>query len=199
MCTACGAGWTPPGGDPAFKKKTCNLDDHHGPAVGAADVQGGLYVEGINGVINNERDRLSGKRADDGTWEPFMDYAHGEMVTCPWCAMFGRPEGCSYCEGVAPYPNYAPAHTCAALRFEYGPESRSTVYELPDQAALNACDFSNAILRGDEAAGSPHFDFLIDYDHEKKVYYFASLVGCTNGQKVAVEVSEDYEDTFATC
>ena len=31
-------------------------------------MQGGFYVEGINGVIRNERDRF-GKRADDGTWE----------------------------------------------------------------------------------------------------------------------------------
>ena len=162
-------------------------------------MQGGFYVEGINGVISNERDRLSGKRADDGTWAPFMSYPAGEMKSCPYCSMFGQPEGCSYCEGVLPYPNTIFSHTCAALRFEYGPESRSTVYELPDQAALDACDFSNAILRGDEAAGSPHFDFLIDYDHEKKIYYFASWVGCTNGQKVAVEVGEDYEDNFATC
>ena len=125
-------------------------------------MQGGFYVEGINGVISNERDRLSGKRADDGTWAPFMSYPAGEMKSCPYCSMFGQPEGCSYCEGVLPYPNTIFSHTCAALRFEYGPESRSTVYELPDQAALDACDFSNAILRGDEAAGSPHFDFLID-------------------------------------
>ena len=53
--TAWCAGWTPP--EPAhMKPKTCNLDDHHGPAVGAADVQGGFYVEGINGIIRNDID-----------------------------------------------------------------------------------------------------------------------------------------------
>ena len=91
------------------------------------------------------------------------------------------------------------AHTCAAIRFEYAPDSGSTVYELPNQQALDACDFSNAILRGDEAAGSPHFDVLIDYDHAKKVYFYASRVGCTEGQKVAVNVVEDYESNFAQC
>ncbi|MAD26010.1 MAG: hypothetical protein CMO44_17780, partial [Verrucomicrobiales bacterium] len=183
------AGWTPPG--PAHKKKTCNLDDHHGPQVGAADVQGGFYVEGINGII---RDVVSdsGKRADDGTWKAGNYYPHGEMVTCT--GIFCPPLGPDN-----PAPAYVFAHTCAALRFEYTPESRSTVYELPSQEALDACDFSGAILRGDENAGSPHFDVLIDYDHEKKVYFFASWVGCGQGQKVAVKVAEDYESNFAQC
>ena len=174
-----------------MKPKTCNLDEHHGPRVGAADVQGGFYVEGINGVISNDRDLASGKRADDGTWAPFIEYNHGQKVLCT--GMF-----CSAEDRVTPKPKYVPTHTCAAVRFEYEPGSRSTVYELPDQAALDACDFSNAILRADENAGSPHFDFLVDYGHEKQIYYFASWVGCTNGQKAAVLVS-DYEGYFAQC
>ena len=156
-------------------------------------MQGGFYVEGINGVLRDERDRVSGKMADDGTWAPFMDYPKGDMLPCTWCEA-----PCAWCPE-AEYADAVPAHTCAALRFEYAPDSRSTVYELPDKAALDACDFSGAILRGDENAGSPHFDYLIDYNHEKKIYYFASLVGCTDGQKVAVEVIEDYDDNFATC
>ena len=185
-----GAGWTPPG--PAFKKKTCNLDDHHGPLVGAADVHGGFYVEGVNGVINSERDLTSGKRADDGTWEVGIEYNHGQMVLCT--GMF-----CSAESLVTPYPLYVTAHTCAAIRFTYAPNSSSTVYELPNQQALDSCDFSHAILRGDEAAGSPHFDVLIDYDHDKTVYFYASRVGCTDGQKVAVNVVEDHESNFAQC
>ena len=134
-------------------------------------MQGGFYVEGVNGVINSERDLTSGKRADDGTWEIGRYYPHGEMKVCTGTF-------CSEASRVTPKPQYVTAHTCAAIRFEYAPDSRSTVYELPNQEALDACDFSNAILRGDERAGSPHFDVLIDYDHAKKVYFFASWVGC---------------------
>ena len=153
-----------------MKEKTCNLDEHHGPRVGAADVQGGFYVEGINGVIRNDIDLASGKRADDGTWEAGRYYPHGETTTAPcwawsycstpelwdeatnswlpgasWFCTMGCPTG-----PLSTTTNYVPTHTCAALRFEYAPDSRSTVYELPDQAALDACDFSGAILRGDE-------------------------------------------------
>ena len=160
--------------------------------MGAADVHGGFYVEGINGVINSERDLTSGKRADDGTWEVGIDYNHGQMVLCT-----GR--FCSADDRVTPKPKYVTAHTCAAIRFEYAANSSSTVYELPNQQALDSCDFSNAILRGDEAAGSPHFDVLIDYDHDKTVYFYASRVGCTDGQKVAVNVVEDHESNFAQC
>ena len=160
--------------------------------MGAADVHGGFYVEGINGVINSERDLTSGKRADDGTWEVGIDYNHGQMVLCT--GMFCSPD-----DKVTPKPKYVTAHTCAAIRFEYAANSSSTVYELPNQQALDSCDFSNAILRGDEAAGSPHFDVLIDYDHDKTVYFYASRVGCTDGQKVAVNVVEDHESNFAQC
>ena len=160
--------------------------------MGAADVHGGFYVEGINGVINSERDLTSGKRADDGTWEVGIDYNHGQMVLCT--GMFCSPD-----DRVTPKPKYVTAHTCAAIRFEYAANSSSTVYELPNQQALDSCDFSNAILRGDEAAGSPHFDVLIDYDHDKTVYFYASRVGCTDGQKVAVNVVEDHESNFAQC
>ena len=199
-----------------MKPKTCNLDEHHGPQVGAADVQGGFYVEGINGVISNDRDLASGKRADDGTWEAGRYYPHGETTTSPcfwvtygycstpelWDAAANTwlPGAGRTCTGGCPdgpmstITHYVYAHTCAAIRFEYAPDSRSTVYELPNQEALDACDFSGAILRGDEAAGSPHFDILIDYDHEKKDYFYASWVGCMDGQKVRVRVTNDYKD-----
>ena len=71
-------------------------------------MHGGFYVEGINGVINSERDLTSGKRADDGTWEVGIDYNHGQMVLCT--GMF-----CSADDRVTPKPVYVPAHTCAAV------------------------------------------------------------------------------------
>ena len=60
-------------------------------------------------------------------------------------------------------------HTCARLRFEYAADSGSTVYELPDQAALDACDFTSATLLCDENAGNP-CDILFDYDREHTVH-----------------------------
>ena len=44
-----------------MKEKTCNLDEHHGPRVGAADVHGGFFAVGINGFISNDIDLASGK------------------------------------------------------------------------------------------------------------------------------------------
>ena len=96
-------------------------------------------------------------------------------------------------------PQYVIAHTCARLRFTYDTDSGSTVYELPSQEALDACDFTHALLRGDEAAGDPELDILYDYDHAKKIYYYASKEGCASGQKVAVQIYEDYEGNFAQC
>merc|ERR1719482_1169465 len=180
----------------ASAAKTCNIDDHH-PAASIGNDGGsggpgndGFYIEGIAGVIHNERDLTSGKRADNGTWAPGY-YPHGELKLCTgmFCSEEARTVGTN---------QYVISHTCARLRFEYAADSGSTVYELPDQAALDACDFANAALVCGEDAGAP-CDILYDYDHEHKYYYYASLQGCEAGQKVAVQIYEDYEDNFQQC
>jgi len=165
--------------------KTCNLDEHH-------DKNGGFYVEGIAGSINSQRDLETGKRADNGTWAANTYYPHGEMKLCTgmFCSEESRTKGS---------PQYVVAHTCARLRFTYKSDSGSTVYELPSQAALDACDFSEGVLRGAANAGDPEFDVLIDVTHDKKIYYYASLIGCQSGQKVAVQVVDDYDNNFAVC
>ena len=61
------------------------------------------------------------------------------------------------------------------------------------------CDFTNAVLRGGQNAGSPHFDYMIESTHAQGVYYFASMNGCSNGQKVAVSVVGSYEGNSAQC
>ena len=145
----------------------CNIDDHHPAAsIGAGGGVGGagndgFYIEGIAGIINDERDLETGKMADNGTWAPGY-YKHGEGKLCTGVY-------CSASDRVTPKPQYVPVHTCARLRFEYAAGSGSTVYELPDQAALDACDFANAVLLCDETAGSP-CDILFDYDHEHTVH-----------------------------
>ena len=57
-------------------------------------MQGGFYVEGINGLINSERDLALGKIADDGTWEAGRYYPHGETTTapCSWWGWGSTPE-----------------------------------------------------------------------------------------------------------
>ena len=150
----------------ASAAKTCNIDDHH-PAASIGNDGGsggpgndGFYIEGIAGVIHNERDLTSGKRADNGTWAPGY-YPHGELKLCTgmFCSEEARTVGTN---------QYVISHTCARLRFEYAADSGSTVYELPDQAALDACDFANAALVCGEDDGAP-CDILYDYDHKHKV------------------------------
>ena len=65
--------------------------------------------------------------------------------------------------------------------------------------ARQNCDFSNAVLRGASDAGSPHFDYMIEADHTHQVYYFASMDGCSSGQKVAVTVTGHYTSNSAQC
>lgn len=106
---------------------------------------------------------------------------------------------CSEASKVNGTAQYVVAHTCALLRFSYASSSGSTVYEMPDLDSFTTCDFTNAFLRGAADAGSPHYDYVIEDDHSKKVYYFASKDQCANGQKVAVEVVDDYANNALQC
>ena len=93
----------------------CNIDDHHPAAsIGAGGGVGGpghdgFYIEGIAGIINDETDLETGKRADNGTWAPGY-YKHGEEKLCT--GMF-----CSDSERVTPKRQYVPVHTCARLSY----------------------------------------------------------------------------------
>ena len=55
------------------------------------------------------------------------------------------------------------------------------------------------MLRGGPNAGSPHFDYMIESTHAQSIYYFASMNGCSNGQKVAVNVVGSYAGNSAQC
>jgi hypothetical protein len=183
------------GGAAVFATKTCNLDEHH-------PENGGFYIEGINGVINDIRGD-AGKRADDGTWATGIEYNMGQLGSC-WAASVGMPQFCEVQQadenGVMQGYDYktVPTHTCARLRFEYAADSGSTVYELPSKEALDACDFSQATLICGEADGNP-CDVLFDYDHEQKDYYYASMNGCSQGQKAMVRMVGEYEGNYQQC
>lgn len=161
----------------------CNVDKHH-------PENGGYYIEGIAGIVSSERDGETGKRADNTTWAPNSYYPHAELKLCT--GMF-----CSEEDRVNGSAQYVVAHTCALLRFSY--DSSSTVYEMPDLHSFTTCDFFNAYLWGAADKGDPYFDYNIEDDHDKEVYYFASKAGCSSGQKVAVEVVDDYANNALQC
>ena len=163
---------------------TCHVDTHH-------PENGGYYVAGINGLDNSAERSANGMRAADMMWAKGMDYHHGQLAAC---------EGIFCPTPNPPVPQYKSAHTCAHTRFEYAADSGSTVWELPDQAALDACDFTNAELKGGLLAGMPYYEYKIEHDHEiGDVLYFASKEGCTEGQKAAVQIGEDYTATYGQC
>ena len=162
----------------------CSVDTHH-------PENGGYYVEGINGVDNSADRSETGRRADDYTWAKDIYYKHGEMKAC---------EGIFCPTPNPPVPQHVFAHTCGHLRFEYAADSGSTVWEMPDQKALDECDFTQAELKGAADVGVPYYEYKIEHNHEiGDVLYFASMDGCADGQKVAVEVGEDYTDNYAQC
>jgi hypothetical protein len=163
----------------------CNTDAHHPD-------NGGYYIEGIAGIDNSQRDAISGKRADNTTWAPNTYYPHGELKLCTgrFCSEESRVNGSK---------QYVVAHTCAFLRFSYPSGGTSTVYKMPDLNVFEACDFTNAQMLADNTQGDPHFDYVIEDDHEKKLYYFASKDGCDGGQKLAVQVVDDYANNANQC
>jgi len=167
----------------------CSADVHH-PGTG-------YYVEGING-LQTDADLFApselGLRQSDNTWEAEHYYPHGDTVVCD-------TRYCSEDEKLNGRVNYIQAHTCAAIRFEYKSTSGSTVYAMKDETAFEACDFSTATLVCDSDAQMP-CDYMVEDDHVKQVYYFASKDHCgdvENPQKVAVNVADDYVNNAGQC
>ena len=97
------------------------------------------------------------------------------------------------------------SHTCSILQFcpPDGMNTSETVYELPNQDALNSCDFSEAkavgVMNGpgtEEANGC--YEHVFEEDHELTEYFFSSQEGCTQGQKLAVKIA-DFSMTADQC
>ena len=121
-------------------------------ALGACDTHpenGGYYVEGVGHTNYSNPRGANGKPTDDIYWGKGQYYQHGEMKLCT--GMF-----CSEEERTVGTPQYLPAHTCALLRFHYTAASGSTVYQMADKDAFDACDFTGAVLRGGTADGEPY-------------------------------------------
>jgi hypothetical protein len=161
----------------------CSEASHH-------PENGGYYIEGVNGVDKTQRESETGKIADNTLWAPGVYYPHMELKLCegPYCSEADRVNGTE--QSIA-------THTCSLLRFTYDPPSN--VYEMADREHFENCDFTGATLRGASDAGQPSYDYVIEADHEKSIYYFASNPGCADGQKVAFNVMEDYAKNAAQC
>ena len=168
----------------AAPKPACSLDTTY-------HMNGGYYIEGINGVNNSDRG-VDGRRADKTHWLNDTYYPHGEMKLCT--GMF-----CSEADRTVGSAQTMYAHTCAKLRFSYSANSGSTVYEMPTKAAFDACDFTGATLKCAAGAGSPHCDVHYEANDEQKTYYYASQNSCTTSQKVAVSLSGHFSDNYAQC
>jgi len=150
----------------------------------------GYYIEGISGLNKDITDNETGQFADNTLWAPGRYYPHREMVLCTgkYCTEEGRVNGTE---------QYVFTHTCALVRFTYDPPSN--VYEMADREHFDMCDFTGAVLRGAADAGQPYYDYVVEEDHEQTYYHFASNPGCTQGQKVAIYVGDDYATNAAQC
>jgi hypothetical protein len=78
-------------------------------------------------------------------------------------------------------------------------DADSTVYSLASNDTFQACDFTGATQITDGGvlpSGENFVDYVFEDDSIDKKFYFASQIGCEQGQKVAVAVTEPYADTF---
>jgi len=177
----------------------------------------GYFISGIAGLSTAvSLDTDHGQKAPNSTWTSGLTYPAGEYNLCD-PETDGR--GCGGTCAVAPgCRQYYSTHTCSLLQFcnAAGNMEGQDIYQLPSQEALDSCDFSGATLVGNTATsdqrnrelthsanrnlqmGQLCYEFAFEVDHELAVYYFASMEGCSSGQKVAVNVN-DYDETADAC
>jgi hypothetical protein len=166
---------------------------------------GGYYVIGFSYqdiMAHQEPDDPStygdhGQKADDYRWQTDIDYPDALPKAC-------TPSRYSSCTYPSELYGLLTAHTCSILRFSYKPDSGSTVYKMPDNATFQACDFTNAekidVVDGMKGAdGETLVDYPFEQDAIDKIHFFASMDGCTKGQKVAVLINEEYGATYGMC
>jgi len=177
----------------------------------------GYFISGVAGLSTEVAlDTDHGQKAPNSTWATGLTYPAGENVQCD-------PEtdrGCRGACGVAPgCPQYYSTHTCSLLQFCNAPGNMEgqDIYQLPSQAALDACDFSGATMVGNTATSDQRrrdlkqnnrklqaggsslcYEFPFEVDHELTEYFFSSMEGCSAGQKVAVQVN-DFDETADAC
>lgn len=179
----------------AAAQESCNEDDHH-------PENGGFFFVGVGGESDTTNlDSAHGQKLPNATWAPGY-YPYGQPVVCDseqdrYCrAPCDTEPGCE---------QYLSTHTCSVLLFcpPEGMTDLQAVYQLPDFAAVDSCDFSNAdelgIMNGPGTEGDDGcWAYTFELDHELTKYFFASKEGCEQGQRLAVEVN-DFDMTADSC
>jgi hypothetical protein len=136
-----------------------------------------------------------GQKADDYTWKiPGADDAPYPDA---------QPKLCTSAYGCSSDYSVMIHHTCSILRFAWAADTDSTVYQMTSNETFQACDFTGATkideLDDTLPGGEKYAEYPFEQDAIDKIHYFASQVGCDQGQKVAVLISADYSDTYDSC
>merc|ERR1719321_229758 len=137
-----------------------------------------------------------GQKADDYRWSTTIEYPDALPKSCT-VSRYSR------CTSPTELYSLMGAHTCSILRFSYASGSGSTVYKMASNESFQACDFTGAeqIQEMDDKlpGGENYVEYPFEQDSIDKIHYFASKIGCEDGQKVAVFIMADYSDTYDAC
>jgi hypothetical protein len=166
---------------------------------------GGFYIRGFGYKdieAHNDPDDPStygeeGQKADDTLWtkNPAKPYPDGMPKAC-------TPSMWTDCSSFLDRFSFLTPHTCSIVRFSYPADSSSTVYKMQSNTSFQMCDFTGAVLiteGGTLASGAKYVDYPFDYDSMNDQYFFASLDGCEDGQKVAIMPFSEYTSTYDQC
>jgi hypothetical protein len=138
----------------------------------------------------------SGQPADDTSWVANKDPPYPDASPKYGCTP-DAAHGISC--GLTETANYLAVETCATMRFSFPATSSSTVWQMTNNDTFQACDFTGATeitAGGDMTTGDKYIDFPIDNDMLDSVLFFASEVGCDQGQKIAIAVVETIGSSY---
>jgi hypothetical protein len=142
----------------------------------------------------------SGQPADDTTWiaNKATPYPDARMKQCTPSSTSGIT-----CDSVMETNTFMAIETCSTMRFSFDASTQSTVWQMTNNDTFQACDFTGATqitAGGNLINGNPYIDFPVDEDKLDTELYFASQIGCTEGQKIAIFVvahgGNSYEEGF---
>jgi hypothetical protein len=171
----------------------CSTKNSH-PETGGYYIVGFGYKDIMASEDSNDPSSYVMQKADDYEWKiPGEGEGYPDAMPKFFESYYGSYWGF----------NVMGHHTCSILRFAWEPESGSTVYKMTNNDTFQACDFTGAV-KIDELddllpGGQKYAEYPFEQDAIDKIHYFASQSGCTEGQKVAVEITADYADTYDSC
>jgi hypothetical protein len=187
---------------------TCTLSSDH-------PENGGYHIIGVGGykavtAAEDQDDKstygVSGQLADEYLWtsdQTAVTYQAFQALPSP-CAKglqtdrYGNTEPCG---SEMEHHEWKMVTTCAILRFSWPTtDSDSTVYMLTGNDTFQNCDFTGATQITDGGvlpSGSNFVDKVFESTDIDEKFYFASQIGCEQGQKIAVAVTEPYADSYA--